>query len=86
MRKDSGDQIDESLASAYDYPLRENDEGLEDEEFLGEATLAKLRSGSLSFGDEEAAAAAVVDVAALEAESVAEVEARSEEERPEKEA
>jgi small subunit ribosomal protein S2 len=87
MRKDSGDQIDETMASAYDYPLRETDEGLEDEEFLGEATLAKLRSGSLSFGDDEAVAAeTVVDVAEFEAEDTDEAAEVSDEEQPEQEA
>lgn len=87
MRKDSGDAaFDEQSVAAYDYALPEADGDDNDEEFLGEATLAKLRSGSLSFGDDEAAAVAVADVAALEAEDAAEVEARSEEERPEKEA
>ena len=53
MRKDAGEEIDESMAAAYDYPLAEVDDEMEDEEFLGEATLAKLRSGSLSFeGDD----------------------------------
>ena len=86
MRKDSGDQIDEALASAYDYPLRETDEGLEDEEFLGEATLAKLRSGSLSFGDDDVAAAeTVVDVAEFEAEDADEA-AEVSDEQPEQEA
>jgi small subunit ribosomal protein S2 len=87
MRKDSGDQIDESLASAYDYPLRETDEGLEDEEFLGEATLAKLRSGSLSFGDDDVAAAeTVTDVAEFEVEDADEVAEVSDEEQHEQEA
>jgi small subunit ribosomal protein S2 len=88
MRKDSGDQIDETMASAYDYPLRETDDGLEDEEFLGEATLAKLRSGSLSFGDDDDAAAAetVTDVAEFEAEDADEDVEISDEEQTEQEA
>ncbi len=53
MRKDVEDDIDEEMAAEYDYPIPEGEEPeVDDEEFLGEATLAKLRSGSLSFEGE----------------------------------
>jgi len=89
MRKDSGDEtFDQGTVDAYDYSLADLDDGTNaDEEFLGEATLAKLRSGSLSFGDEEDAARAetLVNVAALEAEDADSAKARSAEDRPEQE-
>jgi small subunit ribosomal protein S2 len=89
MRKDASDAaFDEQAVAAYDYALPEVEGEVDDEEFLGEATLAKLRSGSLSFGDDdtaEAVTAEIVDTAALEAEDVSAVEARSNEQRPEQE-
>jgi small subunit ribosomal protein S2 len=81
MRKDSADEIDEGMAAAYDYPVVEVDDEVDDEEFLGEATLAKLRSGSLSFEAEEPVAAEAEpetevsdEAVAAEAETVVNVE------------
>lgn len=66
----------------YDYRASELDEfGTEDEDFLGESTLAKLKSGNLSFRDEGSPA----PVAAVAAESP-EVEAAVETEDIEEEA
>jgi hypothetical protein len=44
-------KYDESLDEDYDYDLEDE----EDEAYLGEATLAKLRGGEVSFDDEGAA-------------------------------
>jgi small subunit ribosomal protein S2 len=67
LRKDKGmdDQTDDvMLAEGYDYAAdRELQEDIQsDEDFLGEATLAKLKSGTLAF-EEEAAAAAPAEAA-----------------------
>ena len=53
LRKDEFlDEIrEESFDEVYDYEAEEDEEAT-DEEFLGEATLEKLRSGHLSFDDE----------------------------------
>jgi small subunit ribosomal protein S2 len=50
------DLVEEITAETeeYDYEYDEDDEDATDEEFLGQATLAKLKSGELSFEDEQA--------------------------------
>lgn len=64
MRKDKG--LDESafeqeMAEGYDYAAdKEVEEVRSDEEFLGEATLAKLKSGTLEFEEEARLAGAPV--------------------------
>jgi small subunit ribosomal protein S2 len=65
MRKDSGleDASEEELAAGYDYRYAagtEEEEG-SDEDFLGEATLAKLKSGALSFSEDSQAVAEAVE-------------------------
>jgi small subunit ribosomal protein S2 len=65
LRKDMGDAeeaVGEAYDERYDYqePEGEEDE-VADEEFLGQATLAKLRSGSLHFEGEEEGDKAVED-------------------------
>jgi small subunit ribosomal protein S2 len=54
LRKDLAEE-EEEAAEVYEYDFTdyEEEEGVEDEAYLGEATLAKLRSGSLDFEDEE---------------------------------
>jgi small subunit ribosomal protein S2 len=87
MRKDIEDDVDEEMAAEYDYPIPEGEEPeVDDEEFLGEATLAKLRSGALSFegeADEEEKVALeeepAAEDAAVEEESPAEDAAADEE-------
>lgn len=55
LRKDKGieEMVAEPLAEEYDYKAAgaELEEETTDEDFLGQATLAKLRSGSLDFGE-----------------------------------
>jgi small subunit ribosomal protein S2 len=74
LRKDKGieEMIEEPLAEEYDY--RSEDANIEeesaDEDFLGQATLAKLRSGALDFGEEETDTVAASDDEADEAENV----------------
>lgn len=46
--------VEDVSSEAYDYEYEEDDEEATDEEFLGQATLAKLKSGELSFEDEQA--------------------------------
>ncbi|MBN1429776.1 MAG: 30S ribosomal protein S2 [Anaerolineae bacterium] len=59
MRKDKDieEGVSEAYTEEYDYQASEHEPEEEpaDEEFLGQATLAKLRSGALDFGDEEEA-------------------------------
>ncbi|MBN1312370.1 MAG: 30S ribosomal protein S2 [Anaerolineae bacterium] len=62
MRKDRDmeEGIVEELAEEYDYEAEVEEEPT-DEDFLGQATLAKLRSGALDFGEEEGKAVAASD-------------------------
>ncbi len=76
--------VEAELEETYDYAGVEEEEAT-DEEFLGQATLAKLKSGELSFEEEarEAAAKAKAEAEAeaekaVEAEAVEAVEAEAE--------
>jgi len=75
MRKDKDmeEGVGEELVEEYDYEAEvEGDEEITDEAFLGQATLDKLRSGALDFGEEEGEALVAGDE---EAEVAAEEEA-----------
>ncbi len=80
MRKDSGleeEALSTAEAAEYDYQHLDIDEGGEtvDEDFLGEATLEKLRSGALRFEAEEDEEKPRVQNAAAEAGDDSETEA-----------
>jgi small subunit ribosomal protein S2 len=79
LRKDRGiDEGVEELPEAYDYRAEPATEEVgSDEDFLGEATLAKLKSGALEFEEEEVPPAAEVEPA-VEPEAVAEAVAEPE--------
>jgi small subunit ribosomal protein S2 len=84
LRKDK--EIDEQAAKempeGYDYkPGEEVPEG-SDEDFLGEATLAKLKSGTLEFEEERIAPPKPAKGATAEVEAEAEVDAVAEVEPP----
>jgi len=53
LRKEMGEEAEVEEVAVYELPESEFEEEAADEEFLGEATLAKLRSGELTFEDEE---------------------------------
>ena len=54
LRKDTGEMGEEEPREVYEYDFTNYEgEEVEDETFLGESTLAKLRDGSLDFSDEE---------------------------------
>ncbi len=80
VRKDTGFEeraAEEAMPSGYDYkaePVEEPE--VSDEEFLGEATLRKLKSGELEF--EEEAARAPAPAQEVEAEAVVEAEVEPE--------
>lgn len=52
LRKEIGEEAEVEEVAVYELPERELEEAA-DEEFLGESTLAKLRSGELTFDEEE---------------------------------
>jgi len=83
LRKDKAideSAFEESLAEEYDYAAdKEIDVEQADEDFLGEATLAKLKSGTLEFEEEMAPAAAPSDAAPSDAELAAAPAASDEE-------
>ena len=65
LRKDKGIEepgLEEMLPEGYDYAAdKELEAEQPDEDFLGEATLAKLKSGTLEFEEEAAPAAVTAD-------------------------
>lgn len=79
LRKDKGieERVEEVIAEEYDYRAAsaEVEEETTDEDFLGQATLAKLRSGALDFGEE----AAPTELAVAADEMMAEAEVVEEE-------
>ena len=84
LRKDIADE-DEEFDEEFDYPVRGTGDATTDEDFLGEATLAKLKSGELSFEDEQAKENADKADADKKDEAADEVEAADEEETADKE-
>jgi ribosomal S2-like protein len=77
MRKDSGGETfeEEVMPAGYDYKAEPVEEVVPaDEEFLGEATLRKLKSGELAF-PEEPKPVVVEPEAVVEAEAAVEAEA-----------
>ena len=71
---------DDDMDDAYDYDYSDDeDEDVTDEDFLGQATLAKLKSGELSFEGEKAAAkASAAEDESDEEDEVEEVEVEEE--------
>ncbi len=56
IRKEELGEFEEDVdyvEEGYDYDVEEEEEEDTDEDYLGEATLAKLKSGKLDFGEEE---------------------------------